>query len=75
MEYQPKSNEKYTPFLDCISSFEGTFYKKNLRCSCQVFYFLLFYISFYNIQHYQKRTIFAKNFPFLTDSLKLPQPP
>ena len=28
MEYQPKSNEKYTPFLNCISSFEVTFSKK-----------------------------------------------
>ena len=28
MEYQPKSNEKYVPFLHCISSFEGSFYKK-----------------------------------------------
>ena len=24
---QPKSNEKYIPFLHCISSFEGTSYK------------------------------------------------
>ena len=24
MEYQPKSNEKYKPFLRCIWSFEGT---------------------------------------------------
>ena len=27
MEYQPKTNEKCTPFLHCISSFEGTSYK------------------------------------------------
>ena len=48
MEYQPKSNEKYTPFLHFISSFEGTFYKKkNLRYNRQIFYSLLFYISFY----------------------------
>ena len=30
-EYEPKSNEKYTPFLHCISSFEGTFYKKKIK--------------------------------------------
>ena len=28
MEYQAKSNEKYMPALQCISSFEGTSYKK-----------------------------------------------
>ena len=27
IEYQPKSDEKYMPFLHCISSFEGTSYK------------------------------------------------
>ena len=26
MKYQPKSNEKCTPFLHCIWSFEGTYY-------------------------------------------------
>ena len=31
MEYQPKSNEKYVPFLHCISSFEGTFYNKMVQ--------------------------------------------
>ena len=28
MDYQAKSNEKYMPVLFCISSFEGTSYKK-----------------------------------------------
>ena len=28
MEYQTKINKKYTPVLHCISSFEGTSYKK-----------------------------------------------
>ena len=28
MEYQAKINEKYRPVLQCISSFEGTSYKK-----------------------------------------------
>ena len=27
MEYQPKLNEKYTPSLQCISSFQGTSHK------------------------------------------------
>ena len=27
MDYQPKLNKKDTPFLYCISSFEGTSYK------------------------------------------------
>ena len=27
MEYQPKLNQKYIPFLSCISNFEGTSYK------------------------------------------------
>ena len=27
IEYQPKLNERYIPFLQCISSFEGTSYK------------------------------------------------
>ena len=26
MEHQPKLNEKYTPSLRCMSSFEGTLY-------------------------------------------------
>ena len=29
MEYQAKLNVKYTPVLHCISSFEGTSYKKS----------------------------------------------
>ena len=45
IEYQPKSNEKYIPFLHCISSFEGPFYK-NLQDSHQVFHFFLFLLAF-----------------------------
>ena len=40
-EHQPKSNEKYMPFVHCISSFEGTSYKKFVRYSHQIFYFFL----------------------------------
>ena len=82
MEYQPKSNEKYTPILHCISSFEGTFYKKiedtttrSFICCCFTLVFTLEDIicrtSFNNIR---KKRIFVTNFPFLTDSLKLPNP-
>ena len=41
MEYQPKLNEKYTPFLDCISSFEQlkVLLKNFLRYHPQLFYF------------------------------------
>ena len=80
MEYQPKADEKYMPFLHCISSVVGTFYK-NLWDTHQIIYLLLFYISFY-ISRYYFWQIFRSSFnilkkyshytkyPYLTDSLK-----
>ena len=75
--------EIYT-LLVFISSFEGIYFLlfKNFKIQLDL-YFLVFYVSFcisrYHfknfIQHDQKRRIFVTNFPFLTDSLKLPQPP
>ena len=44
---------KIHPLLHCISSFEGTSLKK-WRYSHQIFYFLLFYISFYIRERRQK---------------------
>ena len=48
MEYQPKSNEKFMPFSQYISSFEGTFYKqiygtttKSFNCCCFTLAFTL----------------------------------
>ena len=41
--------KKYTPFLHCISSFEGT---KICKMSHQILYFLLFYTSLYISRHH-----------------------
>ena len=38
--------------VHCISSFEGTSYKKNTRYSCRFLYLLLSYISFYISRSY-----------------------
>ena len=53
LEYQPKSNEKYIPFLHCISTFlvlkvRWYFLEKFLRSSCNyhIFYFLFFLLAF-----------------------------
>ena len=85
MENQPKSNEKYTSFLHCISSFGGYFLQKLVRYNHQIFYFLLFHISFYIsryhflqifktfIQHYLNK-IFSSQIFLLMDSLKPPCP-
>ena len=70
------------PFYILFQVLKVLLIKKNLRYNRQIFYSLLFYISFYIseyhlqnfIQHYQKKRIFVTNFPFLTDSLKHPQP-
>ena len=48
MEHQPKPNEKYTPFLQCMSSFEGTFrkiYKIQPSSSFISYFFTIFFIS------------------------------
>ena len=66
-----------TPFLHCISSFQGTFYEN---------YFILFYISFcitrYHFSQLLRtlfnitwKKIFVMIFPFLMDSLNPPSPP
>ena len=73
--YQLKSVEKYTPFSHWIWSFEDTFY--NNSCC-----FMLDFTSADIIFHYflelhttlSEKKIFVMNFPFLTDSLKLPHP-
>ena len=44
MEYQPKTNGKCTPFLHCISSFEGTSYKNLEDTTTRSF--VLFYCCF-----------------------------
>ena len=65
-----------TPFLHCISSFQGTFYEN---------YFILFYISFcitrYHFSQLLRtlfnitwKKIFVMIFPFLMDSLNPPPP-
>ena len=47
IEYQPKSNEKKIPFLNCILSFEGTFYKNLQDTTTRSFiYFFLFLLAF-----------------------------
>ena len=58
IEYLPKSNEKYTSYLHCTSSFEGNSCIKICKMSHQIFYFLLFYTSIYIIQ----QTSFFTNF-------------
>ena len=57
-----KINEKYKPFLHCISSFEGTSYKNHFS--------QMFRTSFNIIW----KNIFFINFPFLMDSLKPTHP-
>ena len=68
----------------CISSFEGVFYKNLFLVVHQIFYFSLFFISFY-ISRYHFSQIFktfciirikdfCHKFSFLTDSLKPPTP-
>ena len=52
IEYQPKSNEKYTGFLHCISSFEDNSCINICKMSHQIFYFLLFYTSLYISRHH-----------------------
>ena len=42
IKYHPKSNEKYMPFLHCISSFEGNSCKTLQIQPPQIFYFWLF---------------------------------
>ena len=78
MEYQGKLNENYVPLLHCTSCLTGT--------SCKKFFFVLlfymsFYISTYNFLHFFKtsfnivwKKIFVTNFPFVTNSSKLPTP-
>ena len=86
MEFQAKLNAKYIPpVLHCISSFEGTSYKKlhdttspfASRCFTLAFIYIIRYeflqvfrISFTII----KINVFVTNFPFLMDSPKRPQP-
>ena len=52
IEYQPKSNEKYTGFLHCISSFEDNSCINICKMNHQIFYFLLFYTSLYISRHH-----------------------
>ena len=51
-QYQPKSKEKYMPFLHCISRFEGTPLKiRKIQPQDILFLvaFIIFYISRYHI--------------------------
>ena len=81
MEYQPKSNEKYSLLLHCISQLLRVLLTKICRIQPPDLLFLvLYYIlhqqtSFFTdfqdfIQHYLKKKILVTNFLFLTDSLK-----
>ena len=51
MEYQAKSNEKYTPFLIVFKVLQVTL-TNICKISHQIFYFLLFYVSFYISRHH-----------------------
>ena len=48
LEYQPKSNKKYMPFLHCISSFEGRVLLTKIcaRYNHQTLFLLLFLLAF-----------------------------
>ena len=63
MEYQPKLNQKYTPFLHCISSFEGIW--NFIRYGYQFFYFYYFTFAF------TLADIFFHNFLELHSTLSL----
>ena len=67
MEYQPKSNEKYTLCLHCVSSFEGTSYKELYDKSFFIFHKFLELSSILS-----EKKIFVVNFPFLMNSVKPP---
>ena len=84
MEYQAKSTEKYTPFLYLFQVLQVTLISI-CKISHQIFYFLLFCVSFYISRHNFSQIIrtssiiiwqknFVTNFPFLTDSLKPSHP-
>ena len=67
MEYQPKSNEKYTLCLHCVSSFEGTSYKELYDKSFFIFHRFLELSSILS-----EKKIFVVNFPFSMNSVKPP---
>ena len=69
---QPKSNEKYIPFLHCISSFVGTSYKNFEIQPPNLFLFFLFLLAFTSaginfLKFLELHSTFLTNFPFLTD--------
>ena len=74
MEYQAKSNEKYTPFLIVFKVLQVTL-TNICKISHQIFYFLLFYVSFY-ISRYNFSQIIRTSFIVIwkKDSLKPPHP-
>ena len=86
MEFQAKLNSKYMPrVLHCISSFEGTSYKK-LHDTTSLFVTCCFTLAFIYISRYDflqvlrtsftiiEMNIFVTNSPFLMDSPKHFQP-
>ena len=80
MEYQAELNEKYTPVLHCISSFEGTSYKKlqdmttsSFTACCFTSAFTSADIIFYNFSEPDLKLFkegFLSQISFLTDSSK-----
>ena len=65
-----KNKWKCTPFLNCISNFEGTVVKiYKIESPVTLFLFFLTNFSLFGIIW---KMIFVTNFPFLTDSLIIP---
>ena len=65
-----KNKWKCTPFLNCISNFEGTVVKiYKIESPVTLFLFFLTNFSLFGIIW---KMIFVTNFPFLTDSLITP---
>ena len=67
-ECQQKSNEKYTLFYIVFQVLRVYTSLKNVRYSHQIFYFSLFYISFYISRHHFSKIVITI-VPFLTNSL------
>ena len=81
MKYQPKLNEKYMPFLHCISSFEGTSYK-HLKDTATSSFISCFTLDFTSVDiifhkflelHYLKKKICHK-FSFFNGFTQTPPP-